>query len=92
MTAVMRRQMETPETFDENGWLQIGFCGHQPDIAERYISNGSVYLCTGGLLPLGLPPEDPFWADAALPWTAQRAWSGVNIPADHALRSASRML
>jgi hypothetical protein len=37
-----------------------------------------------GFLPLGLPPDDPFWTDAARPWTSQRVWSGEDFPADHA--------
>ena len=67
------------------GWLRIGFCGHQPGIGERYISTGSVYLCAVGLLPLGLPASDPFWTAPAQPWTAQRAWSGQAFPIDSAL-------
>ncbi len=84
-TAVIRRMIEAPGTFDEKGWLTIGFCGHQPDIAEYYISTGSLYLCSVGLLPLGLPASDPFWADEAEPWTSQRVWSGDDVKADHAL-------
>jgi len=85
LTAVIRRAMEAPGTFDEAGWLRIGFCGHQPAVGERYISTGSLYLCAVGLLPLGLPASDPFWSAAAQPWTAQRAWSGQPFPIDHAL-------
>jgi hypothetical protein len=84
LTSVIRRMIEAPGTFDKNGWLTIGFCGHQIDIGEAYISTGSLYLCTTGMLPLGLPQDDPFWKDAAADWTAKKAWSGVNIPADHA--------
>ena len=65
LTAVIRKMMEAPGTFDANGWLQIGFCGHQPALAENYISTGSLYLCAAGLLPLGLPPADDFWSTAA---------------------------
>jgi hypothetical protein len=85
MTAVMRRMIEAPGTFDGNGWLQIGFCGHQPALAETYISTGSLYLCTAALLPLGLPPPDEFWSAPAAPWTSQRLWSGESVPADHAI-------
>ena len=62
MTTVLRRQVEAPGTFDKDGWLQLGFCGHQPDIADSYVSTGSLYLCANALLPLGLPKDDPFWA------------------------------
>jgi len=85
LTAVIRRMIEAPGTFDAQGWLTIGFCGHQLEIGERYISTGSLYLCSTVLLPLGLPPSDPFWSDPAKQWTSQRIWSGQSIPADHAI-------
>ncbi|HEY3333029.1 MAG TPA: DUF2264 domain-containing protein [Capsulimonadaceae bacterium] len=85
LTAVMRRLMDAPGTFDDRGWLRIGFHGAQPALGEPYISTGSLYLCAAGLLPLGLPANDPFWADAATPWTAQRIYAGDDLPADHAL-------
>ena len=85
LTAVIRRMMAAPGTFDANGWLQIGFCGHQPALGESYISTGSLYLCTAGLLPLGLPPSDEFWHAPAAPWTSQKIWAGENLPADHAM-------
>jgi hypothetical protein len=85
LSAVMRRQMGAAGTFDEAGWLRLGFCGHQPSLAESYVSTGSLYLCANALLPLGLPESDPFWADDDAPWTAVKAWSGVDLPADHAM-------
>ncbi len=87
LTAVMRRMIEAPGTFDDKGWLQIGFYGHQPAIAEPYISTGSLYLCSAAWLPLGLPASDRFWAGEAKPWTAKKIWNGENITADHALDS-----
>jgi len=85
LTATIRKSMEPPETFDADGWLRIGFCGHQPGIAERYISTGSLYLCAVALLPLGLPDSDEFWSAPPQPWTSVRAWSGREFPIDHAL-------
>jgi hypothetical protein len=85
LTAVIRKMIEAPGTFDADGWLQIGFCGHQPALGEDYISTGSLYLCAAGLLPLGLSPADEFWSAPAERWTAQQLWSGANLPADHAL-------
>jgi len=84
LTAVIRRSLEAPGTFDENGWLTIGFCGHQPGIGEGYISTGSLYLCSAVFLPLGLPADDPFWQGEA-DWTAKKAWSGQPFPIDKAL-------
>jgi hypothetical protein len=89
LTAVLRRTMDAPGTFDAAGWLRIGLAGHQPGIGERYISTGSLYLCATALLPLGLPPDDPFWAAPAQPWTSQRAWSGAPFPIDHAMSSGA---
>jgi hypothetical protein len=85
LTAVIRRTMEAPGTFDAGGWLTIGFAGHQPRIGEEYISTGSLYLCAAGLLPLGLPATDEFWAAPARPWTARRAWAGEDVVTDHAI-------
>jgi hypothetical protein len=89
MTAVIRRMIEAPGTFDANGFLQIGFCGHQPNIAQTYISTGSLYLCSVGLLPLGLPPHDEFWTCDPSDWTSVRAWSGKDVSADHAMRDVT---
>jgi hypothetical protein len=85
LTAVIRRMMEAPGTFDKNGWLTVGFCGHQPSIGENYISTGSVYLCSTGLLPLGLPASNGFWAAAPADWTAKKVWSGIDIANNSAL-------
>jgi hypothetical protein len=85
LTAVIRKVIEAPGTFDANGWLQIGFCGHQPALGENYISTGSLYLCAAGLLPLGLPPGDEFWSAPAERWTSQKLWAGKNLSPDHAL-------
>jgi hypothetical protein len=81
----MHRMMEVPGTFDEGGWLRIGFCGHQPSIAEPYISTGSCYLCSAVWLPLGLPEADPFWKEPATSWTAKKIWDGQDVKIDHAL-------
>jgi hypothetical protein len=83
LTAVIRRMIEMPGTFDEQGRLTIGFCGHQPELGETYISTGSLYLCATVFLPLALPPGDPFWQGVA-EWTARKAWSGAFTPIDHA--------
>lgn len=85
LTAVMKRMMEAPGTFDEQGWLKIGFCGAQPAMGETYINTGSLYLCSAGFLPLGLSADDPFWADPDAEWTALKLWKGVDLPADHAV-------
>jgi hypothetical protein len=85
LTAVIHRSMDAPGTFDAEGWLRIGFCGHQPGVGETYISTGSLYLCAAAFLPLGLEPADPFWSAPPQPWTSVRAWSGHAFPIDKAL-------
>ena len=85
MTAVMTRMDATGGTYDDQGWLTIGFAGHQPAIGESYISTGSVYLCAAAWLPLGLPATDEFWSAPREPWTQQKAWGGVDIRTDHAI-------
>lgn len=86
LTAVMKKVMSAPDTFDQDGWLNIGLYGNQPDIAEIYITTGSSYLCTAAFLPLGLSPKASFWADPDAPWTSIQVWQqGKNLAADHAL-------
>lgn len=80
LTAATKRCLEHPKTFDKDGWLTLGFVGHQPLIAETYISTGSLYLTSASFLPLGLPASDPFWSDPAMPWTSVKAWSGEPFP------------
>lgn len=84
LTAVIRRQT-VPETFDRDGWLTLGFCGHQPQVAESYVSTGSAYLCTFVFLPLGLPADDPFWSAPAEAWSSQRVWGGEPVMRDAAI-------
>ena len=85
LTTVIRKIVEAPGTFDPKGWLKIGFCGHQPNMGEPYISTGSLYWCSVVLLPLGLAPKDEFWAAPPENWTSRKLWTGQNMDADHAI-------
>ena len=85
LTTVMRRMLEAPGTYDEAGWLAMGFCGAQKETAEYYLCTGSMYLASTVFLPLGLPAEDSFWTAPAQPWTTQKAWGGMPFPRDHAI-------
>ena len=85
LTAVIEKTLSASANFDKDGWLNIGLSGHQPGIADSYITTGSLYLCTEIFLPLGLPAIDEFWSAPAEPWTAVKAWSGQDVPVDHAL-------
>ena len=83
LTAVMHRMFDGRENFNEKGYLTIGFCGRQPNVADWYTNNGSLYMTTLAFLPLGLPATHPFWTDAAQPWTNCKAWGGEPFPKDH---------
>lgn len=85
LSAVIERVMEAPGNFDADGWLRAGLYGFQPGLAERYISTGSLYLCSAVFLVLGLPPEDEFWSGCDVPWTSRKAAMGENLPCDHAI-------
>lgn len=83
LTAVMRRMFADGRNFNESGFLTIGFCGNQPNIADWYTNNGSLYMTSLSFLPLALPASHPFWTDAPQPWTSVRAWGGSPFPKDH---------
>lgn len=83
--SVINRTLGAPGTFDENGWLRIGLAGHQPSLAEAYISTGSLYLCTFAFLPLGLTPADDFWTAPVADWSSRKLWSGLDLPPDCAI-------
>lgn len=83
LTAVMHRMYDGKENFNEGGFLTIGFCGRQPNVADWYTNNGSLYMTSLSLLPLGLPANHPFWTDASQPWTSKKAWSSQPFPKDH---------
>lgn len=85
LTAVIKKTLQAPNTFNGQGWLQIGLAGHQPDLADSYINTGSLYLAATVFLPLGLSANDEFWSGASMPWTAVKVWSGGDLPADHSL-------
>ncbi|HEX8462324.1 MAG TPA: DUF2264 domain-containing protein [Segetibacter sp.] len=85
LTAVIKKTMDAPSAFTQDGWLSIGLYGSQPDLADFYINTGSEYLCMAIFLPLGLRETDEFWASPAEPWTAVKVWSGQDMPGDHAL-------
>ena len=90
LTAVIKRQISMPGTFEKNGWLQLGFAGHQPSIAERYINTGSSYLCSAVFVALGLPADSEFWSSPAQDWTQKKVWNGVDIPCDKAYKEKKR--
>ena len=85
LNAVINRTMEAENTFDAEGWLRPGVYGFQPELAESYITIGSLYLCASVFLPLGLAPNDEFWAQPDMNWTSRKAFFGEKLPVDKAL-------
>ena len=83
---MIKRQLSVDGNFDENGWLTVGFAGHQVKMTETYINTGSLYLCCSVFVPLGLPASDPFWSGPVLEWTNLKAWGGQTVPRDKALK------
>lgn len=83
LTSVMKRMFSVEGNFNEKGYLTLGFAGHQPDLADYYTNNGSMYLTSLVFLPLGLPDNHPFWTSAPEEWTSQKAWSGKAFPKDY---------
>jgi hypothetical protein len=85
LTSVMKRMFSVEGNFNKGGFLQLGFAGHQPDLADWYTNNGSLYLTTEAFLSLGLPADHSFWTAPAQDWTARKAWNGQSFPKDHAV-------
>lgn len=79
MTCAIQKSLSALNTFDADGWLQIGYTGHQPSIAENYISTGSLYLVLVAFLPLGLKPDTNFWIKIDHPSSSQLVNSGSDI-------------
>jgi len=83
MTKMMHNLFDIKGTFSDDGWLQLGLAGHQPEIADTYTSTGSLYLCTTGFLALGLPANNIFWTGPSTDWTSKKAWSGQPVLKDY---------
>ncbi|WP_199140536.1 DUF2264 domain-containing protein [Pedobacter sp. ASV12] len=83
LTKVMHNMYDGHQNFDQNGWLLLGFNGHQPMIADTYTSTGSLYMATLGFLTLGLPADNAFWTGPPAPWTSVKAWGGAALKKDY---------
>ena len=83
LTSVMKRMFSMEGNFNQEGFLQLGFAGHQPDMADSYTNTGSLYLTSVVFLPLGLPAGHPFWTSPAEEWTSLKAWNGQPFPKDY---------
>mgnify|MGYP002625370893 CR=1 FL=1 len=83
LTQVMHRMYDQQNNYNDAGFLTIGFCGSQPGTADWYTNNGSLYMTSLSLMPLGLPADHDFWTCKAEPWTQVKAWGGQPFPKDH---------
>ncbi|MBD8390018.1 DUF2264 domain-containing protein [Dysgonomonas sp. BGC7] len=83
LTAVMKRMFSMEGNFNKEGFLQLGFVGHQTNLADYYTNNGSLYITSLVFLPLGLSADHSFWTSPAQEWTSQKAWGGKAFPKDY---------
>jgi hypothetical protein len=83
LTQVMHRMFDYQENYNDAGYLTIGFCGHQPETADWYTNNGSLYMTSLSFMPLGLPASHEFWTCPSEDWTQVKAWNGKPFPKDH---------
>ncbi|MBY0239589.1 MAG: DUF2264 domain-containing protein [Burkholderiaceae bacterium] len=83
LNAVHRAVWSAPGNFTQDGYLTIGFVGHQPELGDWYSNNGSMYIASAGLLALGLPESDPYWTAPAQDWTQKKAFAGHRFAKDY---------
>lgn len=81
--AVHRAIWDAPGNFTADGFLTIGFRGHQPELGDWYSNNGSMYIASSSLLALGLPASDTFWTAPGQDWTQKKAFSSRSFPKDY---------
>lgn len=81
--AAQRIIFSAPTNFNAQGYLTIGFAGHQPGLGDPYSNAGSMYIAASSFLALGLPSDDSYWTAPAQPWTMRRAFTGAAFAKDH---------
>lgn len=85
LTAVHQAVFSNASNFTKDGYLTIGFAGHQPELGDWYSNNGSMYITSEGFLALGLPATDTFWTAPAIDWTQKKAFAGGRFAKDYAV-------
>lgn len=83
LTAVHRSIFTNPTNFTPDGYLTIGFAGHQPELGDWYSNNGSMYITSESFLSLGLPASDTYWTSAEESWTARKAFKNERFNKDY---------
>jgi hypothetical protein len=81
--AAQRAIFANPSNFGKDGYLTIGFAGHQPTLGDVYSNAGSMYIASESLIALGLPQSDDYWTAPPLPWTTKKAFAGDRFPKDY---------
>ncbi|RFP14020.1 DUF2264 domain-containing protein [Duganella sp. BJB488] len=84
--AVHQTVWSGPSNFTRDGFLNIGFVGHHPELGDWYSNNGSMYIASEGFLSLGLPENDAYWTAPAQDWTQKLAYSGRQFPKDYPVK------
>jgi hypothetical protein len=84
--AVHRAVWTEPGNFTRDGYLTIGFVGHQPELGDWYSNNGSMYIASASFLALGLPETDSYWTAPAQDWTQKKAFSGRSFAKDYPVK------
>ena len=82
LTKVLENMFKIKGNFNKNKYLNLGFVGHQPNVANTYSNSGSTYITSLIFLPLGFPDNHLFWTDSPKLWTSQKAWTGQPFPID----------
>jgi hypothetical protein len=81
--AAQRAIFANPSNFNKQGYLTIGFAGHQPTLGDIYSNAGSMYIAASSLIALGLPATDSYWTSPPLPWTTKKAFGGQPFRKDY---------
>jgi hypothetical protein len=83
LQAVHKAVWSEPSNFTKDGFLTIGFVGHQPELGDWYSNNGSMYIASESFLALGLPELDSYWTSPAQDWTQKKAFAAQRFPKDY---------
>ena len=82
LTKVIKRQFESNNNFNTEGWLLCGLNASQLDLCEDNVNTGSLYACCAIFLALGLKSNDVFWNAPNADWSSLKAWNGQQIQPD----------
>ncbi len=61
--------------YNKEGFIQYGFTGFQPEIADSYSNSGSVYYTLLIFMVCGLNENHMFWSDSDKDWSQKKIWN-----------------